>query len=70
MAPIVDNLPKQCSSSEEKLKQLKQLVMATLKQQQHVPAGPKIDVFAEEQNRTLLRSLTHIQVGVVELCMS
>ena len=67
MAPIVDNLPKQCSSSEEKLKQLKQLVMATLKQQQHVPAGPKIDVSAEEQNRTLLRSLIHIQVGVVEL---
>ena len=66
MAPIVDNLPKQCSSSEEKLKQLKQLVMVTLKQQQHVPAGPKIDVSAEEQNRTLLRSLTHIQVGVVE----
>ena len=65
MAPIVDNLSKQCSSSEEKLKQLKQLVMVTLKQQQHVPAGPKIDVSAEEQNRTLLRSLTHIQVGVV-----
>ena len=56
---------KRCSSTEEKLKQLKQLVMATLEQQQHGPAAPKIDESAEERNKNLLRSLTQIQVSII-----
>ena len=64
IAPIVDNLSKRCISNEEKLKQLQQLVMATLQQQQNGPAATNIDESAEERNRSLMRSLTHIQVGV------